>query len=314
MVYKRFFKTGVRTQIVIAKYAPIEVQLVDGHGRARSGKARLRLPDGETCVRDLDAGGFVRCDEVLFGDVTLEFPIEGDASAPPAKDPAPGNANGVALEKTAAEARQGIRLRTGKAYRVTVPLAGAFTDLAWKKTGGGVRLEAETTLPDGACRFTVYKCDRADVPLPPPDSRGGGARPEPGTVLGTVAGTIQGGVASAAWTPPEGYHPFDHESWIVVHPDDATLEDMLAARPVEPPVFCVESGETWSFSLPPGVPLKRVAVSGKSDARGTALTADGHLVPFQARGGNVDAADHVVVVALLFRDGCDVVVAGQDAS
>lgn len=64
-----------------------------------------------------------------------------------------------------------------------------------------------------------------------------------------------------------------------------------AAAPEEvdrsPLVFCVESGERWAYSHPPGIPLERLRFVADLDATGLALGHDGRYVRFTAADGRV---------------------------
>ncbi len=180
-----------------------------------------------------------------------------------------------------------------------------FFDFKWlQEKAGAVHLSALTPLPDGPARFTIYRCE-LPITDPMPNSRDNVERPSSvGLELGTLAGEIRGGVAFARWSPPEDFDPFDYQSWLVDHDFDLGLfggeepnggsvsgENLLAATSAHPPVFLVEAGEHWGFSLPPTQDLDDVRITQESNGSGVAIGYDFGLVPWAATEGRTAPAN-----------------------
>lgn len=172
----------------------------------------------------------------------------------------------------------------------------AFFDLKWRldaKEGKAVFLSALTPLPDGApVEVTVHRLQR---PLedPMPASWNRHERPDPGPLLGQVAGQVQGGVLTVAWTPPKGLDPFDWWSWFLDADEDP------ARHPLQPPIFVLESGEHWAWSRPPAQRLEALRFVAAGEQGGTALLDDGALLPFASLDGlSRERASRVVAVHL----------------
>jgi hypothetical protein len=185
-----------------------------------------------------------------------------------------------------------------------------------KETGGAVRLSAHTRLPNGAANFTIYKVS-GEVPRPPPNSSMGIDRPNVGTEIDRIEGEIEDGVCHAKWILPDGYDPFDFESWII-DPDmdienstdnsfqeyeedelSSGLEFDVPPDRMKPPLFCIDVGEKWGFSGPPGVKLNRLKFINDTDARGIAIRNDGKLISFKATSGKVNVDDSIEIISLL---------------
>lgn len=202
------------------------------------------------------------------------------------------------------------------------PKIPRFFDFEWlEEKSGSAHLSALTYLPDGtSAKFSIYKCDKP-LPIPPPHSEEGTARPIFKEKLGTVEGKISGGVCYARWVPPKDYDPFNYEDWMInldfeveVLSDDDEEEpsDSDPASPnslyekhlVEPPVFCIEAGGHWGYSQPPGKPLSRFRFVNDPSAKGMALQGDGSIINFSARSNKPDESDKSVILS--------VVVEGKD--
>lgn len=168
----------------------------------------------------------------------------------------------------------------------------SFFDLTWSldpTDGRTVFLSALSPLPDGApVTLTVHRL-KAALPDPAPASWHHTDRPDPGPVLGATTGVVQGGVVTAAWTPPEGFAPFDWSAWF------ADLDDDPDQHPLQPPIFVVESGDHWAWSRPPGQRIDTLRFKVSGEAGGTAILDDGTLLPFSSLDGLPRARDSQVV-------------------
>jgi hypothetical protein len=195
-----------------------------------------------------------------------------------------------------------------------------FFDFQWlREESGEAHLSALTYIPDGtSAKFTIYKCDQP-LPLPPPNSAGGGTRPSFKNQLGTVDGKISGGVCYARWKPPKDYDPFDYDCWMVdldidveiyTDTDEEELDDSDPGSPnslfdkqsIEPPVFCIDAGGHWGFSHPPGKLLNRVRFVDDPSATGVALRGDGGIISFTANEGKVDIDDNTAIISLVLSE------------
>lgn len=210
--------------------------------------------------------------------------------------------------------------RRGIQEEMKEPDLPRFFDFQWlKEESGEAHLSALTYIPDGtSARFTIYKCDKP-LPIPPPNSSGGGTKPSFQNQLGTVNGKISGGVCYARWRPPKDYDPFDYDCWLVdLDIDveiftDADEEELVDSEPgsvvtlfdkqaIEPPVFCIEAGGHWGFSHHPGKLLNRVRFINEPKAAGAALRGDGGIVNFEASDGKVDIDDNTTIISLVIAE------------
>lgn len=169
-----------------------------------------------------------------------------------------------------------------------------FFDLKWlREPDGSVFLSALTPLREGTpVTFTVHRCE-APLPARPLASSRSPERPALGPVLGAATGKVEGGIASARWTPPAGVDPFDWLAWVV------DQEQRPDAQPLEPPLFVVEAGEHWAVSRPPGHRLDRLRLDRKEQVGGLAILNDGRLLTFQTVDGLIaEHGDEVVAVHL----------------
>lgn len=195
-----------------------------------------------------------------------------------------------------------------------------FFDFRWlREMSGAVHLSALTPLPDGPAQFTIYRYD-SPIVSPMPSSQGGEPRPSLlGEELDVVRGEIRGGVAYVRWTPPDDFDPFDFGDWLVDHDHDLELFDgdepeggpvdsaaLLEAKGMRPPVFLVEAGEHWGFSMPPSEDLDDVRITQDSTGRGVAIGYDAGLVPWQATDGRTSPTKplppDVRILALFMED------------
>ena len=193
-----------------------------------------------------------------------------------------------------------------------------FADYQWLlEENGALHMSAATAVADGTpARIRVVRCE-GPVPMPPPDSSGGGSPPALGPEVARVPAQIQGGICHGRWTSPEPW-VLDPDSWMVDHdvqvhildesdhaeppvgsPDSGT--GLLAATGMQPPLYVADAGERWGVSGPPGQRLNRVrfAPDEAADAQpGTAVATDGAVLPFTPTGGRVDAGEAVDVTSL----------------
>lgn len=239
------------------------------------------------------------------GPKTEEFPCkEGQISACPV------------------DREQGLRCpfyRTHFGQSGVAPVA-RFFDFQWlKEQGNAAHLSALTSLPDGAAvTFRVFRW-KGPITDPMPSSQTHSALPEDlGSELDSIPGEIRGGVAFARWLPPPDFDPFAHSDWLVDHDlelaafdDDESAaavagEDLLQAPASEPPVFLVETADSWAFSLPPRHNLDRLRLVEASEGSGLAVGYDFGLVPWKASGGRLEptqglAADVGVLSVLMVQ-------------
>ncbi len=206
-----------------------------------------------------------------------------------------------------------------------------FSDYEWlQEESGALHLSAATVAADGTdATFRVIRCE-GPVPVPPPDSLGGGDPPTLGTQLAEVSGDIHGGIASARWTSPDA-GVLDPGTWLVDHDvqlsidetadneapadgDPASGSALLAADSVHAPVFLVQAGDKWGVSGPPGQRLERVrfdalADDGAEATEGIAVRTDGSLVRFLTDESLVEVGRTGDVISLALSD-LDVDAAG----
>lgn len=193
-----------------------------------------------------------------------------------------------------------------------------FADYDWlREEEGSIYLSAATTLAaDTVANFTVFRLEETlNVPV---DSSSGVTHPQVVNPIGTLEGTIQGGIAYARWTPPEGFDPFDFDAWLADHDlelgrDDETAHRapeetdpvsgtaLWAARGMIPPVFLIEADGEWGLSAPPGQRLDRIFIADAGNAEGLALRADGSLFTFSTDTGS-PPPEAVGVLALTVAD------------
>jgi outer membrane protein OmpA-like peptidoglycan-associated protein len=190
-------------------------------------------------------------------------------------------------------------------YRETVvpddtQVLSTFFDLKWMldpkdPAGRQTFLSALSPLPDGTpVKVTIHHL-KARLPIPAPASwvRHDVDRPDAGPLLGTVAGVVQGGVVTVAWTPPKGFDPFDWYAWF------ADLQQDPEQHPLQPPIFVIESGEHWTWSRPPGHDIKALRFKVSGETPGTAILDDGTLVPFTSLDGLPKDIDAQVIAVHL---------------
>jgi peptidoglycan hydrolase-like protein with peptidoglycan-binding domain len=199
-----------------------------------------------------------------------------------------------------------------------------FSDYEWlQEESGALHLSAATIVGDGTpAKFRVIRCD-GPLPVPLPDSSGGGDPPTLGPQLAEVAGEIHGGIAYGRWTSPDS-GILDPDTWLVDHDvqleiveaadqaapgdgDPASSTSLLAADSLHPPLFVVEAGGSWGVSPPPGQRLQRLRVDpGDIDpvgvAEGVAVRTDGSLVRFLTDQGLVELARRGGVISLTLTD------------
>lgn len=118
-------------------------------------------------------------------------------------------------------------------------------------------LSALTTLEDGAAvDFQVF----TSTLISGPEDIDTAALDRP--VGEALEGAVRLGIAQAVWTPPEGYDPFDYDTWFEAHDEAALIADpalLWAKRPsVQAPLFQVSGGGTVAVSEPPGQDLRRI--------------------------------------------------------
>lgn len=195
-----------------------------------------------------------------------------------------------------------------------------FFDFQWlKEESGEAHLSALTYIPDGTpAKFSIYKCDKP-LPMPPPNSTGGGTKPSFKKQLATVDGKISGGVCYARWKPPKDYDPFDYDCWLVdldldveifsdsdeeelKDDDPASVVSLFDNEAIEPPVFCIDAGGHWGFSSHPGKLLNRVRFVNEPKAAGIAIRSDGGILNFEARDGKVDVNDQTSIISLVLTE------------
>jgi outer membrane protein OmpA-like peptidoglycan-associated protein len=204
-----------------------------------------------------------------------------------------------------------------------------FSDHQWlHEESGALHLSAATVAADGtSTTFRVVRCE-GPVPVPPPDSLGGGEPPTLGPQLAEIPGEIHGGIAYARWTSPDA-GVLDSETWYVDHDvqlaidettdneappdgDPASSSSLLEADSVHPPVFVVRAGDKWGVSGPPGQRLERLRFDEEDGAEpfeGIAIRTDGSLVPFLTDRSIVEVARTGDVISLALGD-VDVSAAG----
>jgi hypothetical protein len=197
-----------------------------------------------------------------------------------------------------------------------------FADHQWLlEENGALHLSSATAVADGtAALIRVLRCE-GPVPMPPPDSSGGGSPPALGPELARVPARIQGGICHGRWTSPEPW-VLDPDRWMVDHDVQIHILDeadhaepapgtpasgagLLAATGSHPPVYVAEAGEYWGVAGPPGQRLNRVRLApgeAGDEQEGLAVVTAGPLVAFNATGGRLDAGEAVDVTRLAVAD------------
>jgi outer membrane protein OmpA-like peptidoglycan-associated protein len=171
-----------------------------------------------------------------------------------------------------------------------------FFDLRWSldpQDRRTVFLSALSPLPDGTAVKVAVHRPKERLPDPSPASWNRHERPDPGQALGTGAGTVEGGVVTIAWRPPQGFDPFDWQGWF------ADLAEDPDQHPFQPPIFVLEAGERWAWSRPPGHPIELLRFRAKGEGGGTAILDDGSLFPFSSLDGLPRASDARIVAVHL---------------
>jgi outer membrane protein OmpA-like peptidoglycan-associated protein len=199
-----------------------------------------------------------------------------------------------------------------------------FSDYQWlREENGALHLSAVTLVPDGtAARIRVVRCE-GPVPLPTPDSSGGGEPPTLGPELADLGGEIHGGICAARWTSPEP-GLLDPDTWMVDHDvqleivdaadneapppaDPSSSAALLASDAVHPPMFVIRAGARWGVGGPPGARLERLRFGPDEDdpdgvTEGIGIRTDGSLVPFHADHGVVEVSATGDVMALALSE------------
>jgi hypothetical protein len=178
-------------------------------------------------------------------------------------------------------------------------------------------------VPDGKpARIRVARCE-GPVPLPTPDSSGGGEPPTLGPELAELPAEIRGGIVAARWTSPEP-GILDPDTWMVDHDvqleiveagdneapppgDPASSAALLASDAVHPPMFVVRAGDRWGVGGPPAARLERLRLGPDEDdpggvTEGIGIRTDGSLLPFHVARGLTDVSETGDVMALALAE------------
>jgi outer membrane protein OmpA-like peptidoglycan-associated protein len=194
-----------------------------------------------------------------------------------------------------------------------------FSDHQWlEEERGAIHLSSAAVVPDGTpARLRIVRCE-GRLPVPLPDSSGGGEPPTLGPLLAEIPAEIRGGVCAGRWTSPEP-GILDPGSWVVDHDvqveimepgdheapaagDPGSGAALLAADGLHPPVFVVRAGDKWGVSSPPGQRLNRVRFTDDADRAGIGVSADGVVLPFAVTGGEVERENEQPVFGLVLAD------------
>jgi hypothetical protein len=228
--------------------------------------------------------------------------------------------NNVLLTLTKSFLDQELKIERGDALGIDIILTSPpFFDYEWRKEeGAAITLCAKTTLPDDTpVKFIVYQSDRP-LTFPLPDSASGRPRPKLGSELATLEGKIENGLCSTQWIPKDDFDPFDYHSWLkeldvelgifTGEEDDVLADDspesasgLYNANSIQQPFFCIESGEHWGYSSPPGIKINKLSFADDNDSTGIAISTDGTVLGFNARSSEIVTHDFVEVLSLAVR-------------
>jgi outer membrane protein OmpA-like peptidoglycan-associated protein len=197
-----------------------------------------------------------------------------------------------------------------------------FSDHQWlQEESGAVHLSSATVIPDGTtASIRVVRCE-GRLPVPLPDSSGGGDPPTLGPLLAEIPAEIRGGICSGRWTSPEP-GILDPETWVVDHDvqveimeradheappagNPGSSSSLLAADGLHPPVYVVRAADKWGVSSPPGQRLNRIRFGSGAAAgptEGLGVRTDGSLVRFAVDRGLVDVDEFAEVVSVAIAD------------
>jgi hypothetical protein len=216
--------------------------------------------------------------------------------------------------------RQGVKIDRGDTTEADIILTSPpFFNYEWQKEEGNlVTLCAKTTVPDGTpVRFIVYQSERP-LTFPLPDSSTGRPRTEFGSELAVLKGKIEDGLCSAQWSYKDDLNPFEYHSWLVdldvelgiitgeedEVPADGSKESAAGiydANTIKQPFFCIEAGEYWGHSSPPGQKINKISFANDNEVSGIAISTEGTLVGFNAKSGEINTHDFVEIVSLAAR-------------
>lgn len=228
--------------------------------------------------------------------------------------------NNVLLTLTKSFLDQEVKIERGDALGIDIIMTSPpFFDYEWRKEeGAAITLYAKTTLPDDTpVKFIVYE-SKKQLTFPLPDSSTGRPRPELGSELAVLTGKIANGSCSAQWTPENEVNPFDYHSWLIdldvelalfTGKDDEIPEEeseessagLYSADSIRQPFFCVESGEHWGFSSPPGFKLNDISFENADELSGIAISTDGTLLKFDAKSTRINTHDFIEILSLAVR-------------